>query len=122
MVSEARARVGGSVLRQWVVGWRGGCTVHHFADLSALGMARRVRDSGFAGIFVADCVAQDVLPAAGTSANYTRRATDATDGYRGGIYRQGRAGNAGVAAMGRLAEVAADVGNARCEGADRSDL
>ncbi len=89
VVSEARTRIGGGVLRQRVVGGRSGRAVHYFADLFALGMARRVCDSGAAGIFVADRLAQDVLPAAGASADYGGRAADAADGHREGVDRCG---------------------------------
>src|SRR3984885_2708270 len=122
MVSEARTRIGGGVLRQRVVGGRRGRAVHYFADLFALGLARGICDSGAAGIFVADCLAQDVLPAAGASADYGCGATDADDRHREGVDRCGTGRNASTAAMGRLTQAAADVGDADFEGADRSGL
>src|ERR1700722_13724838 len=85
-------------------------------------MARCVCDSGAAGIFVADRLAQDVLPAAGASADYGRGAADAADRYGEGVDRCGCGSDASVAAMGRFAEAAADVGDADFQGADRSGL
>src|SRR5260221_8690250 len=74
MVSESRSRIGGSVVRQWLFYRRRDRAFSNFAVVPALRMARGVRDSRSAGIFVADRLAQNVFPAARPPAHQRTRA------------------------------------------------
>src|SRR5882762_243730 len=74
MVSESRSRIGSRVVRQWLIHRRRDRAFSNFAVVLALRMARGVRDSWPAGVLVADCLAQNVFPAAGSSAHQRIRA------------------------------------------------